>query len=80
MALSVEAIVAIVSNFVALPCAVMTIWTLVKRQRYVAEVWLVFLRQVEEGMLSNLAQRKVSASTLATIKTTELTSHQLTSL
>lgn len=58
MALSAEAIVAIVSLFVALPYAAMTIWTFIKRTnnaRLRRRGMAVFLRQVEEEMLSNPA-------------------------
>lgn len=56
MALSVEAIVAIVSVFVALPSALMIIWALIKRAknaRLRRRGMAVFLRQLEEELLSN---------------------------
>lgn len=56
MALSVEAIVAIVNVFVALPSALTVIWALVKRAnnaRLRRRGMTVFLRQLEEELLSN---------------------------
>lgn len=56
MAFSVEALVTVVGVLVALPSAILILWNLIKRVNNPAlrrRGMAVFLRQVEEEMLSN---------------------------